>query len=118
MLQKLDESTGNVVGFKAIGTIKPADYDELIPKFEALIEREGTVRVLMDMSEFKSEAPSAWMDDLRFGHEFHKKIVKLAVVGDKRWEKWMTSFCDPFYAQEAKFFHTDDMIAAWDWLRE
>jgi len=118
MLEILQESSGNIIGFKAIGTIKPADYDELVPKFEELIKQEGTVRVLMDMSAFKSEAPSAWRDDFHFGKEFHKKIEKIAIVGDRRWEKWMAKFCAPFYAREARFFHTDDTIAAWDWLRE
>lgn len=118
MLEMMKESSGNVVGFKAIGTIKPADYDELVPKFEKLIWEEGTLRVLMDLSEFKSESPGAWKADLNFGREFHEKIEKLAIVGDKRWEKWMTDFCAPFYAREARYFHTDDIIAAWDWLRE
>jgi len=88
-----------------------------VPKFEELISREGTVRVLMDMSEYKSEAPGAWKDDLRFGREFHKKIEKMAIVGDKRWENWMADFCAPFYARAARFFHTDDSVAVWEWLR-
>lgn len=117
-MEKMTESSGNIIGFRAIGTIKPADYDELVPMFEQLIRQEGTVRVLMDLSQFRSESPSAWKADLHFGREFHNKIEKLAIVGDRSWEKWMTELCAPFYAREAGFFHTDDAIAAWDWLRE
>jgi hypothetical protein len=118
MIEMLSQSQGNLLGFKAVGTIKPADYDELVPMVENAIKEQGSVRLLIDMEDFKSESPSAWKADFHFGREFHQKIVKLAIVGDKRWEKWMTEFCAPFYAVEAKFFHTDDMVAAWDWLRE
>lgn len=118
MIELMKKSEGKVIGFKAIGTIKPADYDELVPVVQNAINEQGSVRLLLDMEEFKSEAPSAWKADFEFGHEFHKKIEKMAIVGDKHWEKWMTEFCAPFYAVEAKYFHTDNMIAAWDWLGE
>jgi len=118
MVEMMNESSGNVVGFKAAGVIEPADYEYLVPKFEELIRQHGSMRVLMDMHEFKSEAPAAWWADIKFGHEFHNKIEKIAIVGDKRWEKWMTAFCAPFYTREAKYFRTDEMATAWSWLRE
>lgn len=88
-----------------------------MPRFEELVRREGSVRVLMDMSEFKSEAPSAWKADLHFGHEFHGRIERMAIVGEKWWEKLMARFCTPFYAKEARFFHTGEMDDAWEWLQ-
>jgi hypothetical protein len=55
---------------------------------------------------------------MKFGHDYHEKITKMAIVGDKKWEKWLTKLVDPFYASQAKYFHTTEMDAAWDWLRE
>ena len=119
MIEKLAENSGNVVGYKAIGTITASDYQKLEPEFKALVEKEGNVRVLIDMSEFKWEKMEAWLQDLKFGFEFHHEIQKMAVVGDKGWEKWMTELaCKPFYAHNAKFFHTADIDKAWAWLRE
>ena len=119
MIEKLAESSGNVVGYKAIGTITASDYQKLEPEFKALVEKEGNMRLLIDLSEFKWEKMEAWLQDLKFGSEFHHDIQKLAVVGDKTWEKWMTQLaCKPFYARDAKFFHTADIDKAWAWLRE
>lgn len=117
MIEEMSESSGNVVGYRVSGTVGPDDYQELVPRFEELINREGAVRVLMDMTEFKSESPSAWRADFKFGREFHSRIERLAVVGEKWWEKLMTHFCAPFYAREARFFHTGEMADAWEWLR-
>ena len=47
-----------------------------------------------------------------------KKINKMAVIGDKTWEKWITNLAEPFYSIEAKFFDPDDIKAAWKWLKE
>ena len=118
MIEKLAESSGNVIGFKCIGTITSSDYQIMVPEVRSLMEREGNIRLLFDLSEFKWEAMEAWLQDLKFGLEFRHEIQKLAIVGDKDWEKWMTNLAKPFYARDAKFFHTADINKAWAWLRE
>ena len=119
MIEKLSESSGNVIGYRTVGTITPADYDEIVPEIEELVRQEGSIRMLMDMKEFHGATVKAWWSDLKFGHEFHKNIDKMAIVGDKSWEKWLTSLIKPLsYAREARYFHTADIDAAWTWLRE
>ena len=74
--------------------------------------------MLIDLSEFKCEKIEAWLQDLKFGSEFRHEIQKMAIVGDKTWEKWVTPLAKLFYAHDAKFFHTADINKAWAWLRE
>lgn len=118
MFEKMNESAGNVAGYRVVGKITKDDYESLVPEVEALVEQEGNIRLLLDMEQFKGEEVEAWGADLKFGREFRKKIDKLAIVGDKRWEKWLTALADPFYAREAEYFKTDDRDAAWSWLQE
>ncbi len=118
MFEVMDESGGSVLGLRATGHITRADYSDLTPICEDLISREGQIEVLIDMKGFELEEPSAWRADFHFGREFHNKILRMAIVGDRRWEKWMADFCRHFYATESRFFHSDDMALAWDWLRE
>ncbi len=118
MFEKMAESSGNVVGYKVIGDITASDYKTLEPQVKALVEKEGNIRVLFDMTGFKWEKVEAWLPDLKFGHEFHHQIDKMAIVGDKTWEKWMTGLAKHTYARNAKFFHSTDISKAWAWLRE
>jgi len=118
MFEQMSKSSRNVVGYKAIGTITASDYKSLEPEVKALVEKEGSIRMLIDMSEFKWEKVEAWISDLRFGSEFHNKIDKMAIVGDKSWEKWITHLAKPFYARDAKYFKSADIDKAWAWLRE
>ena len=83
---------------------------------EALVQQESSICLLLDMEEFEGEKIKAWGADLKFGHEYRKKIAKMAIVGDKKWQEWMTALVDPFYAREAEFFPTDERAAAWEWL--
>src|SRR5512139_3767339 len=119
MLEKLGESSGSVVGYKAVGKVTPDDYKQLEPQIKALVDQYDTgVSILIDLQEFTSEEFSAWLPDLKFGHRFHNNINKMAIVGDKHWEKWLTALVDPFYAHDAKFFHPEESDQAWAWLHE
>ena len=119
MLEKLSESSGPVVGYKFLGKVTPRDYQQLEPEIQSLVDQsEGGVCMLLDLQEFAGEEIKAWLPDLKFGHRFHDKIDKLAIVGDKRWEKWLTAIADPFYAKHAKFFKPEEIDKAWTWLRE
>jgi hypothetical protein len=118
MIEKLAESSGNVIGFRCIGTITASDYEKMVPEVKALIEKEGKIRLLFDLSDFKWEKMEAWIADLSFGLEFRHEIEKMAIVGDKTWEKWITHLAKPFYALDARFFKIEDTAGAWTWLRE
>jgi hypothetical protein len=54
---------------------------------------------------------------MKFGRDYHKKIEKMAIVGDKKWQEWLTKVAEPFYAVEAKFFSPDDIDDAWAWVK-
>jgi hypothetical protein len=118
MFEKLAESSGNILGYKVKGVVKVSDYEKLVPEVESIVEKQGQLRMLLDLGEFKSEEVRAWLPDLKFGLKFHDKIDRMAIVGDKRWEEWMTHLARPFYARDAKFFHSAEVAKAWEWLRE
>lgn len=82
-----------------------------------MIDKEGSVSLLIDMEQFRWEKVEAWDADLNFGREYHEKIDKIAIVGDKRWQRLLTIF-GKAYAKEIRYFHTSDMDAAWEWLQE
>lgn len=113
MITKLDRSSGSVIGYTFAGAIGREDYAVLVPEMKALVDQFGSVQLLCDLTDFTSERPSAWWDDLQFGHEFHKKISKMAVVGGGM-EKVIAEIAKPFYAEEIKYFPDQD--SAWAWL--
>ncbi|MFN2138147.1 MAG: STAS/SEC14 domain-containing protein [Candidatus Promineifilaceae bacterium] len=116
MLEKLSSSSGPVVGYKVVGKVTADDYKQLVPDVQALTDKYDQVGVLIDLQEFAGEDVGAWLSDLKFGHKFHDKIAKMAIVGDKGWERWLAALADPFYAKDAQYFHSADLEKAWAWL--
>lgn len=107
---------GKNVGFKLSGDITKADYSIFVPVISEIVDQEGSVNLLLDITDLKMEEPGAWGADLRFGKEYHDKIAKLAMVGDKAWEKWLTKLCTPFYAKDAKYFSANEQDEARAWV--
>jgi predicted transcriptional regulator len=118
MLEKLNDSSGSIVGYKVVGKVTVDDYLELEPAMQALVDQHDSVNMLLDLQEFSGEEVKAWLPDLRFGHRFHDKIARMAIIGDKRWQKWMTALVSPWYAQQARFFLPEESDKAWAWLRQ
>jgi hypothetical protein len=85
------ESEGKVLGLKIIGNVTKEDFNLLDPEMQALVEKEGSISLLLDMTEFKWEDIDAWGADLNFSRKYRHKIDKMVVIGDKVWEKWLTN---------------------------
>jgi hypothetical protein len=113
-ITRSDRSTGDTLGFHVSGDVTKADYDVLTPAVAAAVDQHGSVNLMLDLTDFHWEKVSAWGADLRFGHEYHDKIDRLAIVGDRKWEEHLTHICTPFYAKNARYF--EDEAAAWTWL--
>jgi len=110
----MERSGGSTLGFKVSGDVTKADYAVLTPAVEKAVAQHGTVNVLLDLTDFHWEKVSAWGADLHFGHECHDKIDRMAIVGDKKWEKHLASLASPLYAKNSKYFDND--AEAWAWL--
>ncbi|MCK4846227.1 MAG: STAS/SEC14 domain-containing protein, partial [Deltaproteobacteria bacterium] len=48
----------------------------------------------------------------------HGDLERMALVGEKKWEKWMASFTKPFTKAEVRYFDASEVDQAWEWLRE
>ncbi|MEZ4515287.1 MAG: STAS/SEC14 domain-containing protein [Chloroflexota bacterium] len=114
---KLPASAGPVVGYKVVAR-SPADYEQLDPAVQALVDQyDDHVCVLLDLQELpaKSSGPGCPTWVVRPSLPRQSRSPRWPSVGDKRWQQWLTALVDPFYADEAEFFHPDDIDKAWAW---
>ena len=118
MLEKLGQSSGNILGYKVIGKITKDDYKTLSADIEALGQVESSIGLLLDMEAFKGEEIKAQLEKIKFRGEHQKKITKLAVVADKKRHHWYLAFINQYnYTLETEFFPSEERIAAWEWLQ-
>jgi universal stress protein A len=116
MLGFLDRSTDAVLGVKASGKLTHADYQQLIPKLEQIIEAHGRVRVLVELEDCTGwELAAAW-DDLKFVFRHGRDVERCAVVGKSRWQKWLARLSRPFV--NVRYFPREQLEQAWQWVLE
>jgi hypothetical protein len=118
MIELLPTDSPKLVAVKLSGKLHNKDYETFVPSVESVITREGRIRMLAQFENFEGwDLHAAW-DDFKFGVKHYRDIERIALVGDKAWEKWMATLCRPFTQAEVKYFNGSEMGAAWAWLRE
>jgi len=118
MIEQLPSTSAKVLGFKMSGKLHDEDYKKFVPMVDAAIAREGKVRLLAQFHDFHGWDMHALWDDIKFSTTHCTKIERIAMVGDKTWEKWMATICRPFTMAKIRYFAARDIDKAWAWLQE
>jgi hypothetical protein len=120
MFEVLEKWTGDgVVALRVSGKLLHEDYEALVPKLEAAIEKHGAIRCLIDVTEFDGIELRAVWDELRFDLKHAADVSRCAVVGDRAWERWVTAAARPVFRNaEVRFFERADLEQAAAWVRE
>lgn len=111
------EDTDNFVALHFSGQLEKADYDKLIPYLESKIDKHGKINLYWEMDDFEGwDAAAAWKD-LKFDVKHANDFKRVAMVGDAKWQDWMTQLMKPFTSAEVKYFNRKQRIQAQDWAR-
>ena len=118
MIETLQTDFPKTVGFKLSGKLHHEDYKSFVPAVEAVLAAQGKVRLFAQLEDFHGADLHAVWDDLKFGFKHYGDFERIAMVGDRNWEKWMVQMSRPFTKAKVMFFDRSDVDAAWKWLQE
>ena len=118
MLQILGQTEGNLLATRATGNLTEADFDKLLPLLNNIVERYKKIRWYFEMEGFEGWTPKAFWKDLKFDVQHANDFEKVAMIGDKKWEKWMTDLMKPFTSAEVKFFDLEEKEIAKKWIKQ
>lgn len=110
------EARDNILAVHVTGKLEKADYEKFVPAIEDAIDRHGKVRILFDMHDFHGWSAGALWEDVKFDLKHFADIERLALVGEKAWEKGMAAFCKPFTTASVKYFDRNEFDAAREWI--
>jgi SpoIIAA-like len=100
------------------GTLTREDYQLFLPRVEALIRQHGKARLLVQMHDFHGWTAGALWDDIKFDARHFNHFERLAIVGEKRWEQAMATFCRPFTTAQVRYFDASEAEQARRWVDE
>src|SRR5207253_1922408 len=118
MIEQIPLDSEQVLGFKMSGKLHDEDYKTFVPVIDAAIVKHGKVRLLAVFYDFHGWDLHALWDDIKFSTTHCTKIDRIALVGEKTWEKWMAKVCKPFTMAKIHYFEASEIEAAEAWLAE
>lgn len=110
------ENEGKILVIHASGKLSKEDYEHFVPEVNHLIAQHGKISMLFEMHDFHGWEAGALWQDTKFAFQHFRDIERLAVIGEKRWQKGMTLFCKPFTTAEIRYFDHDHAADARHWL--
>ena len=113
-----EESQGKVFVIELTGKLTRQDYEHFVPETERRIKEHGKLRMLVRMHDFHGWELGALWEDIKFDVKHFADIERLALVGERKWEAGMASFCKPFTSAKVRYFDAAHYDEAIGWLHE
>ncbi len=113
LIENVENATLQVA---ASGKLSSDDYATFEPAVSGLIEAVGKIKVLFVMHDFHGWELGAVGEDIKFATKHCRDIERIAMVGEKDWEKWMATICKPFTMSKIKYFEAGQEDEAMQWL--
>lgn len=109
---------GNSVHLKVTGKLTSEDYEFFVPEIDKRISDYGKINILIELIDFHGWTVGAAWEDTKFGFHHFNDINRLAIVGDKTWEKGIAYFVKPFTAATVRYFDLSNLSDAKKWISE
>lgn len=106
----------DIIVVTASGTLTRDDYATLTPRLEQEAERHERLRLVWEMRDF-SWQPGAALEDLKLDVKLNSEVSKIAMIGEAKWQDWMTQLSKPFASGEMRYFDLSERDAAYAWIR-
>ena len=116
MLKKLDEGTGNVLGYEAKGKLTEKEFKALSTEIKAAVAEHGKVRLLLRMNEIPNMEPGAIAEDLKLA-PYASDLERYAIVGDSTLVEWAEKLGGALISGEVKHFEDSQYKEAWRWVQ-
>jgi hypothetical protein len=113
-----EEAFGKCLLVKLSGKLTKEDYQQFVPEIERLIQKEGKLRILVQMHDFHGWTMGALWEDIKFDLKHFGHIERLALVGERKWEAGMAVFCKPFTRATIRYFDEAHSEEAQRWIKE
>lgn len=118
MIEPIASDRDDVLGFRLTGKLHAADYENLVPIVDAALEAHDKISLLVLFHDFEGWDMAALWEDTKFDVTHFTKFQRIALVGEKRWEKWMAAFCKPFTTAKVRYFNAAQLDEARHWVEQ
>ncbi|AGA80642.1 MULTISPECIES: SpoIIAA family protein [Echinicola] len=116
MLQILELTRDNIICTKADGNLTELDMEKIHPLIHNILKTGKKVRWYFEMENFTGWSIEGLWADAKMDLSHAKDYEKIAMVGEKKWQDWITQFMKPFTNAEIRYFDRNEKESARQWI--
>jgi hypothetical protein len=116
LIRRLDEGSGNVLGWEVTGKVTEEEVRTISGEFKAAVAEHGKVRALVRMRRIPRMGLDAWVEDFKLA-PYAREVERYAIVSDSDLFDWAAKIGEAIIGGEVKRFEDSRYEEAWRWLR-
>ena len=109
---------GRVIEVTVSDRLTKEIYQAFVLRTQTALLKYGSIRALFVILGFRGWDLSAIWDDIPMDSNLLNDVERLAIVGERKWEYGVSTFCRPFSAATIRYLELRELEIARDWLRE
>jgi hypothetical protein len=111
------EDRGDLIVVRVSGKLFGADYARFVPWLERRVaEQARPLRFVVHAEDWDGwpDLRAAWAD-LKMDARFSSHVERVAMIGDSRWQEWLTKLSNPLLPTKMRWFGPGEAEAAEAW---
>ena len=118
MFEFLPQTKRDLVALRLSGTLDRGDYERILTEIRKRLQAFGSLRLYWQMENFHGWTVGGIWEESIFDARHAWEFTRVAMVGEKRWQEWMTKLMKPFTSAEVKYFDVTERERALAWISE
>ncbi|SFV51467.1 hypothetical protein MNB_SV-6-769 [hydrothermal vent metagenome] len=104
-----------LLSLKASGKLTHEDYEMITPMIDSALSevKDPKVKAIIDATQLDGWEPRAAWDDFKIGLKHGNEFEKIAIYGNKDWQKFAAKIGSWFMSGEIKYFNDYDEAIRW-----
>jgi hypothetical protein len=117
-MQILPLSHDNLIAVRVSNTFTTEELDHFKAFVREVIEQFGEVRVYFEMEQFDGWEIGSFVENAFFDLFHAHQYSKVAMVGEKSWQAWMTKIVDLVKSGPVRYFDLSQRAEAMEWIQQ
>lgn len=113
MIKEIPINEPHILAIRISGKLVDEDYTEFVPRLEKLLQKENKISLLIKLEDFEGWSAKAAWEDIKIGLNHDDDFIRIAIVGEKNWQKLMASIGNFFTDTNIHYFDNESLALTW-----
>jgi len=117
MLTIVEETNKELLAVRVSGKLTSEDFELYKQQIADRMALSHAARLYFEMTDFDGWEPGSFLENAFFDLVNGREYGRVAMVGNKKWQKWAAQLASPVKKEGVHYFHLTDKESAMRWVQ-